>query len=81
MTMDTIDEIAKSSAVQAEGVAAVQQVMEQLKDMTHRNASLVDKVAQASESMRERAVQLIDQVATFKLKDTDSPRLQGTTHS
>jgi methyl-accepting chemotaxis protein len=68
---ESIDEIANASSSQAQGVRKVDEVMQQLEEMTRKNTELVEEVELASESMSGRAADLIEQVSMFRL-DTEA---------
>ena len=64
---DIIAEIASASQEQSSGIHQVNKAVGQMDEMTQQNASLVEDAALASESMREQAQNLQEQVAFFKL--------------
>ncbi|MDD0837303.1 methyl-accepting chemotaxis protein [Curvibacter sp. HBC61] len=62
-----LDEISTGSREQSLGVQQVGQALQELDRMTQQNAALVEQTAAASAAMRERATQLSNQVARFRL--------------
>ncbi len=64
---DVISEITAAAAEQSAGIAAVNQSIGNLDQMTQQNAALVEQSAAAAQSMREQADQLAQAVAVFKI--------------
>ena len=60
-------EISTAAAEQSAGVSSVGASVQQLDRMTQQNAALVEETAAAASSLRDQAVELADEVATFKL--------------
>ena len=63
-----VREISTASQEQSAGVAQVGEAVSQLDQTTQRNAALVEESAAAAESLRQEAQQLVDVVASFRLK-------------
>jgi len=62
-----VAEITVASTQQSAGVQQVGQAVTQMDRATHQNAALVEESAAAAETLRERAQQLVEAVAMFKL--------------
>jgi methyl-accepting chemotaxis protein len=62
-----LSEISTAAAEQSAGVSSVGASVQQLDRMTQQNAALVEETAAAASSLRDQAVELADEVATFKL--------------
>ncbi len=60
-------EISTAAAEQSAGVSSVGTSVQQLDRMTQQNAALVEETAAAASSLRDQAMELADEVATFKL--------------
>ena len=65
---DIIGEISSSSANQALTLSEIGQAVHQLDQMTQQNAALVEQSASAAESLKDQAAQLVDAVASFRLR-------------
>jgi len=65
---DIIGEISSSSANQSMTLGEIGQAVQQLDQMTQQNAALVEESAAAAESLKEQAAELVEVVASFKLK-------------
>ncbi|WP_290428855.1 methyl-accepting chemotaxis protein [Roseateles amylovorans] len=63
-----IGEISSSSAAQSLTLGEIGQAVHQLDQMTQQNAALVEESAAAAESLRDQSAQLVDAVASFKLR-------------
>jgi methyl-accepting chemotaxis protein len=66
---DIMGEITTSTQGQAAGIDRINQALQQMENVTHQNAALVEQGAAASESMREQAENLLRSVSVFKLGD------------
>lgn len=64
-----IDEIATASAEQYAGIEQVNRAIVQMEEVTQQNAALVEQAAAASDSMRDQAISLTQQVSRFKFDD------------
>jgi methyl-accepting chemotaxis protein len=64
-----IDRISASAATQSDGLGRVGGAMGQLEQMTQQNASMVEQIAAAAESLREQARQLTQAVSVFRLRE------------
>ena len=64
---DVIAEIASSSQEQASGIEQVNKAVVQMDETTQQNAALVEQAAAASESIVEKAKQLSDVVAHYRV--------------
>ena len=62
-------EVSKAATEQSAGVSSVGASVQQLDRMTQQNAALVEETAAAAASLQDQAVELADEVATFKLAD------------
>ncbi|EDN70651.1 histidine kinase [Beggiatoa sp. PS] len=78
---DIISEIAAASHEQAAGIQQINKVITQFDQMTQQNASLVEEAAIASDTLKEQAQSLKEQVAffdtgkTFFVKNTQIPAI------
>jgi methyl-accepting chemotaxis protein len=76
---DIVGEISTASAEQSDGVAQVGQSVTDMDHTTQQNAALVEESAAAAESLRQRAQQLVDAVAVFRLDAShNTGTAQGT---
>lgn len=66
---DVISEITYSAIQQSAGIAHVNEVVNNLDQMTQQNAALVEQSATAAESLREHSQQLAMAVVVFKIGD------------
>jgi methyl-accepting chemotaxis protein len=66
---DIMSEITIATQGQAAGIDRINQALQQMENVTHQNAALVEQGAAASESMREQAENLLRSVSVFKIKD------------
>jgi methyl-accepting chemotaxis protein len=64
---DIISEISAAGQEQSSGINQVNKAITQMDEMTQQNASLVEEAAVASESMKEQAKNLKEQVMFFNL--------------
>ncbi|MDD2815531.1 MAG: methyl-accepting chemotaxis protein [Thiotrichaceae bacterium] len=64
--------ISSASQEQASGIHQVNKALDQMDQMTHQNAGLVQKIASASDNMRERAQIMAEYVAFFNLGVTET---------
>jgi methyl-accepting chemotaxis protein len=65
---DIMGEISSASTEQSTGVGQVGEAITQMDQATQQNAALVEESAAAAESLRVQAQQLVQTVATFKLR-------------
>ncbi|MDM4767909.1 methyl-accepting chemotaxis protein [Pelomonas sp. SE-A7] len=65
---DIIAEISASTVEQSQGIAQVNEAVNQLDQMTQQNAALVEESAAAAESLKDQAVRLSDVVGGFRLR-------------
>jgi methyl-accepting chemotaxis protein len=70
---DIIAEIAAASQEQSSGINQVNKAVTQMDEMTQQNAALVEEAASASESMKDQAQSLKQQVTFFNLGQEISP--------
>jgi methyl-accepting chemotaxis protein len=70
---DVIAEIASSSQEQASGIEQVNKAVVQMDESTQQNAALVEQAAAASESIVEKAKQLSDVVAHYRVGGPTEP--------
>ncbi len=68
---DIIAEISAASQEQASGIDQVNKAVIQMDQGTQQNAALVEEATSASQSMRQQAAGLLDQVAFFKVSETE----------
>jgi methyl-accepting chemotaxis protein len=74
---EMVTDIANSSKEQSEGINQVNRVVIQMDQMTQQNASLVESISAASQSMNERRRNLDDLVRFFKIdNDEESSPVQ-----
>lgn len=64
---DIIAEITAASQEQATGIEQVNKAIMQMDESTQQNAALVEEATSASQSMKEQALALMQQVGTFKM--------------
>jgi methyl-accepting chemotaxis protein len=62
-----VDEITHANAEQASGVQLVGEALNQMDQVTQRNAALVEEAAAAAESMRQQSASMVQAVSAFKL--------------
>ena len=72
---DIISEISAASQEQAAGIDQVNKAVLQMDQSTQQNAALVEQTTSASQSMREQATELLQQVDFFK---TEEEKGQGS---
>ncbi|MGK5021533.1 methyl-accepting chemotaxis protein [Janthinobacterium lividum] len=65
---DIMGDIANASHEQSAGIEQVNQAISQMDQVTQQNAALVEEAAAAAVSLQERAVELVDVVAVFRLR-------------
>ena len=68
---DIVTEIAAASGQQAAGVSQVGEAVTQMDKVTQQNAALVEEMAAAAMSLQTQAADLVHQVASFKLAESD----------
>jgi methyl-accepting chemotaxis protein len=66
---DIISEISAASQEQASGIDQVNKAVMQMDQGTQQNAALVEEATSASQSMKQQAAELLQQVAFFKFKE------------
>lgn len=66
---DIIAEISAASQEQAAGIDQVNKAVMQMDQGTQQNAALVEEATSASQSMKQQATELLNQVAFFKLEN------------
>ena len=64
---DIIGEIRSATAEQSQGIAQVNNAMNQLDQMTQQNSALVEESTAAADSLREQALKLTQVVALFRV--------------
>ena len=75
---DIMSEITAASREQSIGIEQVNTAMNQMDEVTHQNAALVEEAAAAAASLLDQANTLAALVATFKLRESDpAARSQG----
>jgi methyl-accepting chemotaxis protein len=65
---DIMSEITAASQEQSAGIAEVNQAITQMDEMTQQNSALVEQASAAAESMQQQAVELMQAVALFQLR-------------
>jgi methyl-accepting chemotaxis protein len=70
---DMMGGISIAAATQSDGIGRVGGAMSQLEEMTQQNASMVEQIAAAAESLRAQARQLTQAVAVFQLREPSEP--------
>ena len=68
-----IGEISSASSDQSNGIAAVNQTVHEIDQMTQQNAALVEQSAAAAQSLQEQADRLAKVVRQFKLRRAGTP--------
>ena len=63
---DIMGSIAQASSLQTEGIARVNEAVNEMNHATQQNAALVEQAAAAAQSLQDQAAQLEDVVSTFK---------------
>lgn len=66
---DTVNTIATQSTEQAHNIQQVNRAVQQMDEVTQRNAALVEEAAAAADTVQVRARSLVESVAFFKLGD------------
>ncbi|MCA9472260.1 MAG: hypothetical protein KC594_09365, partial [Nitrospira sp.] len=70
-------EISAASQEQAAGIDQVNKAVMQMDQGTQQNAALVEEATSASQSMKQQATELLNQVAFFKLEETGHRPVAG----
>lgn len=70
-----VGEIAAAAVEQSQGIAQVQQAVNQMDDVTQQNAALVEQAASASQSLQGQASTLNQLVSKFHVNDTQDVAL------
>ncbi len=78
---DIIAEISAASQEQASGIDQVNKAVMQMDQGTQQNAALVEEATSASQSMKQQAGALIEQVAFFKISDQGGGHVSRGTNS
>jgi methyl-accepting chemotaxis protein len=65
---DIVGEISSASEEQSRGVSQVGEAVSQMDRVVQQNAALVEQSAAAAESLKQQAHQLVEAVATFKVR-------------
>ncbi|WP_253907100.1 methyl-accepting chemotaxis protein [Herbaspirillum rubrisubalbicans] len=65
---DIVGDITAASAEQSDGIVQVNQAIGMMDQATQQNAALVEQAAAASQSLREQAVNLAQEVGVFRLE-------------
>jgi len=73
---DIIAEITAASQEQATGIDQVNKAIMQMDETTQQNAALVEEATSASQSMKEEARELMSQVASFQIVQTEQEQRQ-----
>ena len=71
---DMIAEISAASQEQAREIDQVNKTIMQMDEVTQQNAALVEETTSASQCMTEQAKELVDLVATFKIKASEKEK-------
>ncbi|MDN2697572.1 methyl-accepting chemotaxis protein [Janthinobacterium sp. SUN073] len=72
---DIMGDIANASHEQSAGIEQVNQAISQMDQVTQQNAALVEEAAAAASSLQDRAVELVDVVAVFRLRGDAQAKL------
>lgn len=67
---DTVNTIASQSSEQAHNIQQVNRAVQQMDEVTQRNAALVEEAAAAADTVQVRARSLVESVAFFKLDES-----------
>ncbi len=78
---DIIAEISAASQEQASGIDQVNKAVMQMDQGTQQNAALVEEATSASQSMKQQAGSLIEQVAFFKISEQGGGQVSRGTNS
>ncbi|MEN9847824.1 MAG: hypothetical protein RL368_564 [Pseudomonadota bacterium] len=76
---DIVAEIAAASQEQSSGIKQVNKVVAQLDEVTQQNAALVEESTSASDSMRNQAQNLKQQISFFKLPESQGFKVTPST--
>jgi methyl-accepting chemotaxis protein len=76
---DIVAEIAAASQEQSSGIKQVNKVVAQLDEVTQQNAALVEESTSASDSMRNQAQNLKQQISFFKLPESQGFKVNPST--
>jgi methyl-accepting chemotaxis protein len=76
---DIIAEISAASQEQAAGIDQVNKAVMQMDQGTQQNAALVEEATSASQSMRQQAAALLEQVSFFKFEENKREELSSKT--
>jgi methyl-accepting chemotaxis protein len=71
--VDIMNEITSASHEQSSGIEQVNDAITQMDEMTQQNATLVEKVAAAADSLKMQALSLSDMVSVFKIGTSIAP--------
>ena len=74
---DIIAEISAASQEQASGIDQVNKAVMQMDQGTQQNAALVEEATSASQSMKQQAAGLLEQVAFFKMANEEAGARRG----
>ena len=78
---DIISEISAASQEQAAGIDQVNKAVIQMDQSTQQNAALVEQTTAASQSMRQQAGELLEQVGFFKVTENGAMAKESTSPS
>lgn len=70
---DLIQEISAASSEQSAGIEQINQAVSQMDQVTQQNSSLVQQAAGASSSLAEQGERLLQEVAWFRIAETNRP--------
>lgn len=73
---DIVSAISNASQEQASGIHQVNKALDQMDQMTNQNAGLVQKIATASDKMRDRAQIMGAHVAFFNVGAIEAPKVE-----
>lgn len=65
--MQTLDEIARATAEQSDGIQQVSLAVTEMDRATQENAGLVEQTARAAKALKSQSDQLVETVAVFRL--------------
>jgi methyl-accepting chemotaxis protein I, serine sensor receptor len=73
---DIMSEIAVAGKEQSQGIGQVNQAINEIDQVTHQNAALVEQAAGAAQNMKARADRLVEVVSVFQIEEEHAFRVQ-----
>ncbi|MFZ2987330.1 methyl-accepting chemotaxis protein [Ideonella sp.] len=71
---DLIQQISQGMREQMLGVSQVNQAVNEMDNLTQKNAALVEEIAASASTLREKSAQVADSVGVFRLKGQHAPK-------